>query len=53
MQLGVTIANRHLDLRQTLLVEDFVLRDHLIDEEQVGRQRIDLIGGESPLIPGS
>src|SRR2546421_535786 len=51
MQLGVIIANRHLDLRQTLLVEDFVLRDHLVQEEQVGRQRIDLIGGESPLIP--
>src|SRR5262249_2695452 len=52
MQLGVIIANRHLDLRQTLFVEDFVLRDHLVQEEQVGRQRIDLIGGESPLIPG-
>src|SRR5262249_12965548 len=51
MQLGVTIANRHLDLRQTLFVEYQVLRDHLIHEEQVGRQRIDLIGGESPLIP--
>src|SRR5262249_13184002 len=24
---------------------------HLVQEEQVGRQRIDLIGGESPLIP--
>src|SRR6516225_9141402 len=52
MQLGVIIANRHLDLRQTLFVEDFVLRDHLVQEEQVGRQRINLIGGESPLIPG-
>src|ERR1700674_1594811 len=50
-QPGVVFANRHLDLRQTLFVEDFVLRDHLVHEEQVGRQRIDLIGGESPLIP--
>src|SRR5712672_4162950 len=51
MQLGVVIANRHLDLWQTLFVEDFVLRDHLVQEEQVGRQRIYLIGGESPLTP--
>src|SRR5215467_558819 len=51
MQLGVIIANRHLDLRQTLFVEYLVLRDHLVQEEQVGRQRIDLIGSESPLIP--
>src|SRR5215471_3991055 len=50
-QLGVVIAIRHLDLRQTLFVEDFVLRDHLVQEEQVGRQRIYLIGAESPLIP--
>src|SRR5262245_22074488 len=35
MQLGVIIANRHLDLRQTLLVEDCVLRDHLVHEQQV------------------
>jgi len=28
MQLGVFIANRHLDLRQTLFVEYLVLRDH-------------------------
>src|SRR6516162_286191 len=41
---------RHLDLWQTLFVEYFVLRDHLVQEEQVGRQRIDLIGAESPLI---
>src|SRR5262245_6129080 len=51
MQLGVVIANRHLDLRQTLFVEYHVLRDHLVHEEQIGRQRIDLIGGESPLTP--
>src|SRR6516162_1113686 len=42
---------RHLDLWQTLFVEYFVLRDHLVQEEQVGRQRIYLIGAESPLIP--
>src|SRR6266704_1672242 len=40
-QPGVVIANRHLDLRQTLFVEDFVLGDHLVQKEQVGRQRID------------
>src|SRR5262245_48226040 len=51
MHLGVIIANRHLDLRQTLFVEYRVLRDHLVHEEQIGRQCIDLIGGESPLIP--
>src|SRR5260370_26676722 len=50
-QPGVVIANRHLDLRQTLFVEYFVLRDHLVQEEQVGRQRIYLIGGEKPLSP--
>src|SRR5438477_1711698 len=50
-QPAVLIANRHLDLRQTLFVEDFVLRDHLVQEEQVGGQRIYLIGGESPLVP--
>src|SRR5205823_1424982 len=50
-QPGVFIANRHLDLRQTLLVEYLVLRDHLVLEEQEGRQRIYLIGGESPLTP--
>src|SRR5438445_6443111 len=50
-QPGVTIANRHLDLRQTLFVEYCVLRDHLVHEEQVSRQRVDLIGGESPLSP--
>src|SRR5712691_13068866 len=50
-QPAVFITNRHLDLRQTLFVEYLVLRDHLVHEEQVGRQRIDLIGGESPLSP--
>src|SRR6516165_9175645 len=43
------IANRHLDLRQTLFVEYFVLRDHFVQEEQVGRQRIYLIGDERAL----
>src|ERR1041385_2761842 len=33
-QPGVVIANRHLDLRQTLFVEDCVFRDHLVHEEQ-------------------
>src|SRR6266853_829225 len=51
MRLAELIANRHLDLRQTLFVEHQVLRDHLIEEEQVGRQRIDLIGRQSPLQP--
>src|SRR6185436_20312821 len=51
MRLAELIANRHLDLRQTLFVEYQVLRDHVIEEEQVGRQRIDLIGRQSPLQP--
>src|SRR4030088_1657180 len=50
-QPGVVIANRHLDLRQTLFVGKRVLRDHLVQEEQVGRQRVDLIGCKSPLSP--
>src|SRR5438874_5242953 len=50
-QPGVVVADRHLDLRQTLFVEYLVLRDHLVQEKQVGGQRIDLIGGESPLTP--
>src|ERR1700733_8587640 len=45
------IADRHLDLRQIILVEGLVLRDYLVDGEQVSRQRIYLIGGKSPLIP--
>src|SRR6185436_12944993 len=52
VQLAVIIADRHLDLRQAMIVEDFVLRDHVVQEQQVGRQRIDLVGGECPLIPG-
>src|SRR5438067_10322434 len=50
-QAGVIIADRHLHVRQTVFVEDFVIRDHPVEEKQVGRQRIDLIGGEAPLIP--
>src|SRR5215468_373569 len=50
-QPGPTIANRHLDLRQTLFVEDRVLRDHLVHEQQVGRQRVYLIGLEGSLSP--
>src|SRR5215470_7479709 len=50
-QPGVTFANRHLDLRQTLFVEDCVLRDHLVHEQQVGRQRVYLIGLEGSLSP--
>src|SRR6185503_16714141 len=51
MRLAERVANRHPDLRQTLLVEYLVLRNHLIEEEQVGRQRVDLIGSQSPLEP--
>src|SRR5438874_54844 len=50
-QPGVVIADRHLDLRQTLFVEYLVLRDHLVQDEQVGGERVYLIGGESPLTP--
>src|SRR5579862_6749512 len=42
-RLAVFIADRHLDLGQTFLVENHVFRDYLIEEEQVGRHRIDLI----------
>src|SRR5436190_5181934 len=45
----VFIADRHFDLRQTLGVEYLVFRDHLVDEEQIRRQRVDLIGGQRPL----
>src|SRR5215471_7817667 len=49
VRLAVFVANRHLDLRQALFVEYLVLRDHLVEEEQVSRQRIHLIGSQSPL----
>src|SRR5882762_7418425 len=51
MRLAELIADRHPDLRQTLFVEHQVFRDHLIEEEQVGGQRIDLIVRQSPLQP--
>src|SRR3954468_14993881 len=51
MRLAELIANRHPDLRQTLFVEYLVLRNDLVEEEQVGRQRVDLIGLQSPLQP--
>ena len=35
--------------RQALGVEDLILRDHIVDVEQIGRQRVDLIGGEGSL----
>ena len=44
---GITIW--HLYLRQTLGVEYCVLRDDIVDKEQIGRQRVDLISGERPL----
>src|SRR5215204_7434095 len=51
MRLPEFIADRHPDLRQTVLVYYLVLRNHVIEEEQVGRQRVDLIGSQSPLQP--
>src|ERR1700733_11787150 len=48
---GPLIADRHLDLRQIILVEDLALRDYLVEGEQVGRQRKYLIGAKNPLIP--
>src|SRR2546429_5152464 len=51
MRLAVLIANRHLDLRQTLFVEYLIFRNHLVDEQQIGRQRVHLIGSQSPLQP--
>ena len=44
-------SNWHLDLRQIVLVENFVMRDDLVEREQVGRQRIDFIGCERSLVP--
>src|SRR5204862_5393554 len=51
MRLAELIANRHPDLRQTLFVEYLIFRNHLVDEEQIGRQRVHLIGSQSPLQP--
>ena len=44
-QASVILADWHLHLRQTLGVEDLVLRDDIVDEEQVRRQRVDLVCG--------
>ncbi len=43
---SVSITDRHLDLRQTLGVEHFVLRDDAVYIEQKRRQRVYLIGGQ-------
>src|SRR5882724_920586 len=51
MRLAELMADRHPDLRQTLFVEYQVFRDHLFEEEQVGRQRKGLIGSQSLLQP--
>jgi len=39
----------HLHHWQTLGVDHIVLRDEIIQVEQIGRQRVDLIGGEGAL----
>jgi hypothetical protein len=44
---GVSIG--HLDLRQTLGVEDHVLRDDIVDGEQIRGQGVDLVRRERPL----
>src|SRR5262245_47067664 len=46
---SVFITNRHLDLRQTLGVEHFVLRNDTVYIEQKRRQRVYLIGGQRSL----
>jgi hypothetical protein len=33
------VADGHLDLGQTLLIECLVLRNHIVDEEEKRRQR--------------
>ena len=45
---GITIG--HLDLRQTLGVEHLALRDDVVEIQQIGCQRVDLIGRERPLL---
>src|SRR5258705_3225403 len=45
----VIISDWHFHLRQVLVVEYLVLRDHLIDAEEKGRQRVDLVGSQRPL----
>src|SRR5262245_9559133 len=46
---SVFITNRHLDLRQTLGVEHFVLRNDAVYIEQKRRQRVYLISGQRSL----
>src|SRR5262245_35066834 len=46
---SVSITDRHLDLRQTLGVEHFVLRDDAVYVEQKCRQCVYLIGGQRSL----
>src|ERR1041385_9288632 len=46
---SVFITNWHLDLRQTLGVQCLVVRDDIVDGEQIRRQLVDLIGRERPL----
>ena len=40
----------HLHLRQTLGVHYLVLGDDTVQVKQIGRQRVDLIGGEASLL---
>jgi hypothetical protein len=42
-------ADWHLHHRQRLGVEDLVFLDDIVDEQQVRRQRVDLIGGQRSL----
>src|SRR5262245_40751153 len=48
-QWRVIVTNRHLDLRQTLSVDYLVLRDDIVEVQQEGRQRVDLVGSQRPL----
>jgi hypothetical protein len=48
-QRRVVVADRHLHLRQGLGVEDLVFLDDVVDEQQVRRQRVDLVGGQRAL----
>src|SRR5262245_30088592 len=48
-QTCVVITNRHLDLRQTLLIHRLVFRDHAVDVEQKCRQRVHLVSGQRAL----
>jgi hypothetical protein len=46
-----SIAVRHLDLRQTLRVHDFVFLDHVVFIQDERRERVDLVGCERPFLP--